>query len=130
MGRKGAFYTLEAAIAVVIIVTTLAYTMRTQATLELSKANLKQKVFDSLKILDDVGDLRKDVLQNNATAIKVDLSDYITESFDVALFNKTSNLTATPVISEQTVVTVSYFIAGNIGNYTPREIRVYVWGIE
>jgi len=128
---KGTFYTLEAAISVVIIITSLAFVFQIEPkVLDLSKANYKQEVYGALKIVDEGGDLRSDILANNATAIEEGMDPYISTSFNVAIFNKTSNITATPVITLEDIITVSYLISGEVGNYTPREVRVYVWGVE
>ena len=130
---KGTFYTLEAAIAVAMIVVTLVFFFqRPVETLELSKANYKLRVYDALKIYDDVGDLRKNALDNNATGIKSELSSYISTylSYNVTIYNKTSNLTAVPSISSGDIITVGYFLVGKVGNYTAKEIRVFVWGFD
>jgi hypothetical protein len=128
---KGTFYTLEAAIAVIIIITSIAFVFSIEPkVLDLSKANYKREAYSALEIVEKAGDLRKDVLANNATAIRNSLDTYISLNFDLAIFNKTSNVTATPDISSQNILTVSYLISGEIGNYTPREVRVYIWGVE
>jgi hypothetical protein len=127
---KGTFYTLEAAIAVAIIITSLAFVFQIEPkVIDLSKANYKQEVYDALSIVDEGGDLRDNVLSNNATAIQSSIDSYVSVNFDVAIFNKTSNLTATPDITSDDIITVSYLISGEVGNYTPREVRVYVWGV-
>lgn len=127
---KGTFYTLEAAIAVVIIITSMAFVFTIEPkVLDLSKANYKQEAHNAIQIVDRGKDLRKNAVANNATAIKSDLDSYISTNFEVAIFNKTSNLTATPVLTSENIITVSYLIAGDVGNYTPREVRVYIWGV-
>jgi len=130
---KGSFYTIEAAIAATMMVVTLIFFFqRAPETLELSKANYKVKIYDALKISDDVGDLRKNALGNNATAIESELSSYIPAYLDysVTVYNKTSNLTAVPDINADNIITVSYFLAGKVGNYTAREVRVFAWGFD
>ena len=130
---KGSFYVLEAAISVIMMVTVLALVLqKPPETLELSKVNYKLKVYDALEIIDNVGDLRKNALDNNAAGIKAELNSYIPTSlnYEVAIYNKTSNITAVPTISSEDVITVSYFLAGNIGNYTPREVRIFAWGFD
>lgn len=128
---RGTFYTLEAAIAVMIIITSLAFVFQIEPTvIDLSKANYKQDAYDALSIVDDGGDLRDNVLANNASAIRSSMDSYISVNFDLAIFNKTSNLTAIPDITSDAIITVSYLVSGEVGNYTPREVRVYVWGVE
>jgi len=129
---KGSFYVLEAAIAAIMMISTIAYVLQEPPeALELSKVNYKLKVYDALKICDTVGDLRKNTLDNNAAGIRGELSSYITFlDYDVAIYNTTSNITAVPTISSDNVLTVSYFLAGHVGNYTAREVRVFVWGFD
>ena len=133
---RGTFYTLEAALAVAMIVVTLVFFFQEPIeSLELSKANYKLRIYDALKISDDVGDLRKNALDNNATAIESELNSYSSYlsgylDYNVTIYNKTSNLTAVPSISSEDIITVGYFLAGKIGNYTPKDIRVFVWGFD
>ena len=130
---KGSFYTIEAAIAAVMMIVTLAFFFqKPPETLELSKANYKLKIYDALKLSEGVGDLRKNALDNNATAIESELGSYIPVYLDysVAIYNKTTNLTAVPDISAENIITVSYFLAGKVGNYTPKEVRVFAWGFD
>jgi hypothetical protein len=130
---KGSFYTLEAAIASIMMIMTLVFVFqRSPDILELSKANYKVKIYDALKISDDTGDLRKNVMDNNALSIESDLNSYIPIYLDynVTIYNKTSNLTDVPSISSENVITVSYFLAGRVGNYAPKEVRVFLWGFE
>ena len=134
--RKGTFYTLEAAIAVAVIVVTLVFFFQEPIeSLELSKANYKLRIYDALKISDDVGNLRKNALDNNATGIESELNSYSSYlsgylDYNVTIYNKTSNLTAVPSISSENIITVGYFLSGKVGNYTPKEIRVFVWGFD
>jgi len=130
MKMKGSYYVLESIIAIVIMVTTVAFVLqKPPESLELSYVNYKQDAYNGLKISEEVGNLRKNALNGDASSIKSDLSSYMPISYDVAIFNQTSNLTAVPSLDSENIITVSYFIAGRMGNYTPREIRVYMWGI-
>jgi hypothetical protein len=128
-------YMLEAALAVIMMVTALAFVLsRPQTDTDMSKVNYKLTVYNALKISDDVGDLRKNAVENDAAAIKADLQAYVpsTLGFDVAIYNSTSNTTAVPVpaSSSDSVITVGYLIAGWSGSYSPREVRAFVWGFD
>jgi hypothetical protein len=126
---QGTFYTLEAALSVIMIITSLIFIFKfSTPALDLSTANYKKEAYNALGIVDGSGELRSSVLANNVTAIEGSLDPYIAHSFDVAIFNKTSNLTTIPELGTENVVSVSYIISGEVGNYTPREVRVYVWG--
>lgn len=125
---KGSYFVLESIIAIMIMSLTLAFIIqKPPETLELSYVNYKQDAYKGLEIMEEVGNLRKKALENNASYIRDELASYISISYDVAIFNQTSNLTAIPSIESENIITLSYFIAGKLGNYTPREIRVYMW---
>lgn len=70
-------------------------------------------------------------MDNDATSIKNDLAAYVSNlDYDVVIYNRTSNLTAVPTITSNDVISVSYFLAGDAGNYSAKEIRVFVWGFD
>ena len=126
---KGQMLTLEAIVGIVMVVSILLLIFREPpSTPEFKIANYKSQVHKGLKILENF-DLRKDALNNDATSIKNDLAPYVSPevNYEVVIYNKTSNLTAIPTIESEEVATVSYFLAGDVDNYAPREVRVYLW---
>lgn len=132
---KGSLYMLESALAIVMMVTALAFVLnRPQTGADLGAANYKLTAYNALKMMDDVGDLRENAVDNNATAIRTELQAYIpsTLNLGVAVFNSTTNTTELPVPSAgaSSVVTVGYIVAGWSGSYSPREVRVYLWGFD
>jgi len=132
---KGSLYMLESALAVIMMVTALAFVLsRPQTGTDFSKINYKLSVYNALELADSVGDLRKNAVDNDAAAIKSELQAYIpaTLGFDVALYNSTSNTTAvpSPAASSESVITVGYLVAGWSGSYSPREVRAFVWGFD
>lgn len=133
MDTKGSLYTLESAIAVLLMVAVLALVVtQPQSTRELDIVNYKLRVFNALKATDDIGDLKVYVLNNDVDAIKADMEASGTAYLDysVVIYNRTDALTAEPDIDAQNVVTVSYFLAGYVGDYDPREVRVFIWGFD
>jgi len=132
---KGSLYMLESALAIVMMVTALAFVLsRPAGGSDLSAANYKLTAYNALKMMDDVGDLRENAVNDNASAIRTELQAYVpsTLSLDVAVFNSTTNTTAvpSPSASSSSVVTVGYIVAGRSGSYSPREVRVYLWGFD
>lgn len=128
---KGAFHALEAVIGIVIIlISMLSFTGNIVVSPELSLLNAKVKTYEILKELDNVGLLRNYVYSNDVTSLKEEIEGYITREVYVSIFNETTNVTELPVISSEDVVTVSYFLSGKPGDYSPREVRVYLWGFE
>ena len=131
---KGVYYTLEAAISVFLIISFFVLLFfTTPKNPEFERANIKTDIYKGFDALNSRGSLRIDALNNNATAIDGDLDDFLPlfTSLDITIFNRLFvNLTSphTEVISD--TVVVSYYLAGAAGNYTPREIRAYVWGFK
>lgn len=131
--NKGSMYTLEASIAIIMMVTALALFLRSPAESEdMSKANYKLDIYNALKISDEVGDLRRDAIEDDADSIESELSGYLTGAFDfdVTIYNTTDNRTSEPSLDEEDIITVSYFLSGWLGNYNPREVRVFAWGVD
>ena len=128
---KGISYTLEAVIAVSFLLLSLVFFFKPFNVQDSSEYNYKKITYDSLKALSEGGKLRQYTLNNDATSIKNDLTTYISFlDYDVVIYNKTSNLTAIPTISDDYVISVSYFLAGEAGNYSAKEVRVFVWGFD
>lgn len=128
---KGISYILEAFIASTFLLLALAFFFRTMPASDTSMANYKKLAYDGLKVLSEEGKLRQYVLDNDVDTIKSRMSAYISHlSYDVVIYNRTSNITAVPTITDNNVISVSYFFAGDAGNYSAREVRVFVWGFD
>lgn len=128
---KGISFTFEATIASILLLSVIIFFFKPLQSPQTSEINHKVTAYNGLKILDETGSLRENVLRNNATAIKNDLSAYLSYlDYDVVIYNKTSNITAAPSISAKNVISVSYFLAGDVGNYSAREVRVFLWGFD
>ena len=131
----GSLYSLEAALSIVMMVTALAFVLsRPETNADLSQINYKLSVYNALKISEEAGNLREDAVNNDAAAIRTELQAYVPSSLqlDVAVYNATSNTTAEPTLAGSSggVITIGYIIAGRSGSYSPREVRVFVWGFD
>lgn len=128
---KGVSYILEAVIASIFLLLALVFFFRPMPTSDTSMANYKNLAYDGLKVLSEGGKLRQYVLDNDVDTIKSRMFPYISYlSYDVVIYNKTSNITAIPTITDKNVISVSYFFAGDAGNYSAKEVRVFVWGFD
>ena len=128
---KGITYTLEAVIAAIFLMLSLVFFFKPMDIPDTSEFSYKKMAYDSLKVLNEGGRLREYTLDNDATSIKNDLATYISYlDYDVVIYNKTLNLTAIPSITADDVITVSYFLAGDVGNYSAKEVRLFVWGFD
>jgi hypothetical protein len=128
---KGISYTFEAVIAATFLLLALVFFFRPMPTTDPSLANYKKMAYDGLKVLSDEGKLRQYVLDNDVDTIESRLSTYVSNlNYDVVIYNRTSNLTVIPTITDNDVISVSYFFAGDVGNYSAREVRIFVWGFD
>jgi len=130
---KGQMYTLEAVIAVIILLSFLIFLWKFPVIItEDERINYKLKLLNALKALDEANELREDVINGNISSLKSKLSSFIPTylNFSITIFNETINVTSKPKIQDSDVISVSYFISGNIGEFEPREIVVYLWGFE
>ena len=130
---KGTYYMIEAGIAIVLVLTIFLLLFSSpQKNPEIERANIKNDIYKGLDNLLSKGSLRNQTLNNDPTAIRNDLDDFLSANLqlNVAIYNRSSNLTAEVSDQPTDIVGVSYYIIGDIGNYTPREVRVHAWGFE
>jgi hypothetical protein len=131
---KGQLFTLESLIAVLMLFLIVVYLFQNPpATPEFKRINYKLMAYDSLKMLEKTGELRNDAIKKNVTSIKNKMSPFLPGflNYTVTIFNETANVTEIPSLSnEKNTLSVSYFLAGDIDNFKPMEVRVYIWGFE
>ncbi|MDI6825717.1 MAG: hypothetical protein QMD36_00785 [Candidatus Aenigmarchaeota archaeon] len=137
---KGQLFTLESLISILMLLFIVVYLFQNPPTSpEFRRINYKLKAYNGLKILEETGELRKDAVDDNSTraceSIKTKLDpfipDFLNETYRVVLFDETGNITEIPSLaSENNMLSVSYLLVGDIGDYKPREVRVYIWGFE
>ncbi len=96
-----------------------------------NRINYKLKAYNGLMVIEKTGELRRYVVDNNATKINESLRSYLPDSISraVVIFSSTNNLTSEPSLSTvNESISVSYFLAGDVDDFKPREVRVYMWG--
>jgi len=133
--KRGSMYTLEASIAIMMMIAALAFFLRNPPEpQDLSHVNYKLEIYNALKISDEIGDMRKNAVNADAASIKTEIDGFIPAAltFDVTIYNSSTNITALPTFDDEsdTILTVSYLISGWAGNYAPREVRVFAWGFD
>jgi hypothetical protein len=104
-----------------------------QTSPEFKRINYKLKAYNGLMTLEKTGELRKDVVNNNATSIQNKLNPYLPDflNYTIVIFNEATNTTVKPILTnENETLSVSYFLAGDIDDFKPREVRVYIWGYD
>jgi len=129
---KGALYTLEVVISILMIFVIVVFLFQNPpASPDYQIANYKLKAYNALKLLDTTGELNMYTSNSDANSIREKLQPFIpvTVSYDVVIFNQTTNITNKPSFVNVTdVISVSYFVSGELDDYQPRDVRVYLWG--
>jgi hypothetical protein len=129
---KGQIHTLEVGIAILMILSIVIFLfLNPPAPPKYNVINYKMNAYRGLETLEQTGELRRYVANNNATAINESLSPYIPSflSRAVVIFNDTTNITTKPSLTGvNDSISVSYFLAGDFDDYKPREVTVYIWG--
>lgn len=125
MRNKGQFHTIEAAIAITAVLVVVFLVFRINAAPEIEAVSMKQKVLDSLKALDDGNRLRHNVLAGNNVTIENYLESYF-PIYNFTVYFCPSVSCTPPVLTQEKVFSVSYFISGDMGNSKSYEVIVYV----
>jgi len=129
--KKGFTKIIEAAIAIILLISIISFLLSKKLTVsEYSIANYKLQIFNEISTLDKMGNLRKLVLENNTEKIKEAISSCYKINCKIVLFNETTNITEDFKSDEleKNIASISYIISGDVGSYSPREIRIYIWG--
>ena len=130
---KGQLYVLESAIGILIILSILLLFFRTPRIPEFKSINYKLKAYEALQIMKVNGDLRRDAIDANVTSIKSKLSPYLPSflNYSLTVFDQNGNLTPIPSsLNKKDMVCVSYLLAGNFDEYSPRIVKVCLWGFS
>lgn len=116
----------------ILIIIVLLF-QKSTSTPEFYRLNYKIKAFSGLKTLAVTSELRKHTMENDITSIEDKLKSYIPKplNYTVVIFNVSTNITEIPSLSnEKEIMSVNYLLAGNIDDYEPRYVRIYLWGFE
>jgi len=128
---KAQIRTLEAVIAVTILIGTLiAFSHKNRPMHKLSILGYKLDAYNAFRLLEETGQLRENVMNNNVKELEESLKPFIKCNFDVIIFNETTNVTIIPKFVSNEIVTACYYIAGNLDEYSPKKVCVYMWGFE
>jgi len=124
---------MEAVIGILLIFTILIVLFQNPPVpLEFKTTNYKLRAITGLEVLKDLGYLRQHVSDENLTAIYLKMSPYIPNfvTYNITLFNLTTNITKIPTITDEFAVSVGYMVAGDADTYKPKEVVVYIWGFD
>jgi hypothetical protein len=124
---KGLMKSFEAVIAILMVAAVFIYFFRGVEQLpEFETTNWQLKGFNSLKTLDKNNQLRQYALANDTQTIEGQLSSLLPAevSYRIVVCNATCG---NPGITSSKLTSVNYFIAGDIENFQPKQIVLYMW---
>jgi len=88
--------------------------------------NVELQAFNALQNLDQNNELRTYVLQNDNTTISNKLADTIPSNINYLV--GICGLTCTaPVINSTRSFSISYILSGDVGNFNPKQVLIYMW---
>ena len=125
---KGYIYTLEATIAISMILVSMAFlfgSAPTQPELEISI--IKQQSFEALEYLDQLGLLREAVHTANETYIENQLSSMLPGSIQLEAEICTTNCSEANVPEDETTIALDYYITGYKNTYLGKRVRLWLW---
>ncbi|MBI5872045.1 hypothetical protein HZB88_03080 [archaeon] len=124
---KGILKSLEAAIALITVLGFVIWYFNLQpAQVDLESVDWRLKGLNALKAVDNRNELRKYILANDTTSLQAELSPYFPSTINYTVIVCTTTCPSVSFTTEK-VYSVSYFVAGDFGNITSREVMLYVW---
>lgn len=124
---KGLLKSLESIISILMIfVTFVVYFGSKEALPEFETINWQLKGFYAIRILDQSNELRSYVLANNTQAIENKLIPLVPPEIGIKVVVCQFDCEKPDVQSEK-LVSVSYLIAGDVNDFRPRQIMLYMW---
>ncbi len=124
---KGLLRTLEAVLGILVILVTFLFLYTGQGPIpDIEVGNLKLVAMNSLAAIDKNNELRQQALVNDTAAIKAKLEKYIPAGFDYDVFVCNLNCPV-PTVAAKRIVSAEYLIAGDVNNFTTRQIVLHVW---
>lgn len=124
---KGLLQSLEAIIAILMILTVFITVYSGRDTIpEFDTINWKTRGFEALKTLDNHNRLRDVVITNSTSVLKDRLSEILPSqlNYEVVICERDCGK---PDIQSDKLTSVIYLVSGDLNNYLPRQIILYLW---
>lgn len=128
MVRKGYVYTMEVLIALSLILVSLVYVLRyPQTKPELELSLMKEQGFEALEYLNDKGNLKALVKNNNETGLEEQLRIVIPKNINFEAEICISSCSKTNVPDNATVIAMDYYVSGFRNSYFGKRVRLWLW---
>lgn len=124
---KGQLRIVEVIIAILMVI--VAYVLLFSAPITLpdfESINDQFRAFNSLQTLDQNNELRVPVLQNNTLLISQKLQYLIPSNINYNV-SICSSICIAPIINSTRVFSVDYIISGDVNNFNPQQVVIYMW---
>ncbi len=124
---KGILQSLEAVIAILAVLTVfITFYSGKDVIPEFDTVNWKARGLDALKALDDSNRLRDVIVTNDTSALKDRLSSLLPSqlNYDVVICERNCGK---PDVQSDKLTSVVYLVSGDLNNYLPRQIILYLW---
>lgn len=127
LANKGLLKILESVIAILMILTfVVIYFGSKESFPEFESINRGIRGYYSLKVLDQTNKLRSDVIANNTLNIENNLKPLIPGEINFQVFVCQKDC-GKPSVQSDKMISVVYLVAGDINNFQPRQILLYMW---
>jgi hypothetical protein len=124
---KGLSKVLEASIAILMILVIYITTFSSPIVPpDFESINIQLKAFNAIQNLDQNNELRTFVLQNDTTSISNKLSPLIPSSINYQV-SICGLACVAPTINSTSTFSVSYIISGDLRNFNPKQVIIYMW---
>lgn len=125
---KGYIYTLEVLLAISIIVGSIIFILGTAPEKsELNLLTMNQRVFEAVEYLDNKGELRALVNDDNEIEIENQLNSILPSVIKFETDICTTSCNGTNIPTNQEVIVFDYFISGYKDRYIGKRIRIWIW---
>jgi len=118
--------TLEAVLAAIAIITVFILVYKGITMPDIETINWRYYGFNALKSLDSSGLLAKHAINNDTKSLNNSLRPYMPAGieYDTIIC---ATVCAQPNTESTKITSVSYYIAGNVTNFEPKKIVLYMW---
>ncbi len=124
--KKGVAYSLEALVAVTIVILTLV-TLFSDPGAIAPPSEIKQTADEALISLDESGLIRYYVSQNDSTGLNNEIDDIMPVIVNTEAVICDPNCPSVDLPEERNIFISFYYLSGYPGEYDPVEIVLYSW---
>ena len=124
---KGLLKSLEAIVSILtVFVIFVVFFGSNEVLPEFETINWQMKGFNALRSLDQSNDLRQYVLANSTGVIENKLLQFVPPEVNIKVV-VCQAFCEKPDVESEKIISINYLIAGDVNDYRPRQIVLYMW---